>query len=103
MWSVAQAGSLPLDAVIVQQAWSELQQLPAPWNTQEPETPTGGLENTDGRGHDLLSNAVAGDHGDTMLVHDYLPRLRKPRATRSPQQNGSELNSGSIYCHGGSR
>lgn len=34
MWMVAETGYSPLDGPIVQQAWSELQQLPAPWNTQ---------------------------------------------------------------------
>ncbi|MEM8946137.1 MAG: ATP-binding protein [Planctomycetota bacterium] len=34
MWMVEETGYSPLDAMIVQQAWSELQQLPAPWNTQ---------------------------------------------------------------------
>ncbi len=33
MWMVAETGYAPLDDSIVQQAWSELQQLPAPWNT----------------------------------------------------------------------
>lgn len=32
-WSRKQTSQTPLNAVQVQQAWSELQQLPAPWNT----------------------------------------------------------------------
>ena len=39
-WMAHETGYAPLDAEIVQQAWSELQQLPAPWNTPEVE-PTG--------------------------------------------------------------
>jgi len=35
MWTAAETGYLPLDGAIVQQVWSDLQQLPAPWNTQE--------------------------------------------------------------------
>jgi len=33
MWMFAETGYAPMDAAIVQQAWSELQQLPAPWNS----------------------------------------------------------------------
>lgn len=32
-WMANETGYAPLDAEIVQQAWSELQQLPAPWDT----------------------------------------------------------------------
>ncbi len=32
IWIVEETGCAPVDATIVQQAWSELQQLPAPWN-----------------------------------------------------------------------
>ena len=35
VWMASETGYQPLDGAIVQQAWSELQQLPAPWNTQE--------------------------------------------------------------------
>ena len=38
MWMIDQTGYMPLDSPIVQQAWSELQQLPAPWNTQAEQT-----------------------------------------------------------------
>jgi len=37
LWTVAETGYSPLDGIIVQQSWSELQQLPAPWNTQSSE------------------------------------------------------------------
>jgi len=37
LWMVAETGYSPLDGVIVGQAWSELQQLPAPWNMQSNE------------------------------------------------------------------
>lgn len=37
MWMVSETGYSPLDSPIVQQAWSELQQLPAPWNTKSSE------------------------------------------------------------------
>ncbi len=48
LWMVAETGYAPLDGQIVQQAWSELQQLPAPWNTQTNESLT----------NDTLSAAV---------------------------------------------
>jgi type II secretory pathway predicted ATPase ExeA len=32
-WLIEETGCQPLDAALVQQAWSDLQQLPAPWNT----------------------------------------------------------------------
>ena len=35
-WMAEETGCAPLDAALVQQAWSELQQLPAPWNTEPP-------------------------------------------------------------------
>jgi hypothetical protein len=34
VWMAEQTGCTPLDAALVQQAWSDLQQLPAPWNTE---------------------------------------------------------------------
>jgi len=37
-WLADESGYSPLDAEIVQQAWSESQQLPAPWNTPSVET-----------------------------------------------------------------
>lgn len=33
-WMAEETGCTPLDAALVQQAWSDLQQLPAPWNTE---------------------------------------------------------------------
>jgi type II secretory pathway predicted ATPase ExeA len=33
-WIAQETGCQPLDAALVQQAWGELQQLPAPWNTE---------------------------------------------------------------------
>ncbi|NOZ41130.1 MAG: AAA family ATPase [Planctomycetes bacterium] len=44
LWMVDQTGYSPLDGQIVQQAWSELQQLPAPWNTQSKEPLGGAVE-----------------------------------------------------------
>lgn len=38
MWTISETGYAPLDGPIVQQAWSEIQQLPAPWNTRLHET-----------------------------------------------------------------
>lgn len=32
VWLVGETGYAPIDAAIVQQAWSDLQQIPAPWN-----------------------------------------------------------------------
>jgi hypothetical protein len=34
VWMAEETGCAPLDATLVQQAWSDLQQLPAPWNTE---------------------------------------------------------------------
>lgn len=44
MWMVDQTGYAPVDAEIVQQAWSDLQQLPAPWNTPPVETISSAVE-----------------------------------------------------------
>ena len=33
VWMAEETGCAPLDAALVQQAWSDLQQLPAPWNS----------------------------------------------------------------------
>ncbi len=44
LWMVAETGYAPLDGQIVQQAWSELQQLPAPWNTEVNEHLGGAVE-----------------------------------------------------------
>lgn len=38
-WMAQEMNNSPLTAAIVQQAWSELQQLPAPWNTQSATPP----------------------------------------------------------------
>ena len=35
VWMAEETGCAPLDAALVQQAWSDLQQLPAPWNTAD--------------------------------------------------------------------
>jgi len=40
LWMASETGCTPLDGAIVQQAWSELQQLPAPWNHDTVETPS---------------------------------------------------------------
>jgi len=40
VWMAQDTGQTPLDGQIVQQAWSELQQLPAPWNTPTVSAPT---------------------------------------------------------------
>ncbi len=41
VWMAEETGCAPLDATLVQQAWSDLQQLPAPWNTAEHAATTG--------------------------------------------------------------
>jgi hypothetical protein len=41
VWMAEETGVMPLDAALVQQAWSDLQQLPAPWNTEGQGTATG--------------------------------------------------------------
>jgi type II secretory pathway predicted ATPase ExeA len=40
-WIAAAKGADVLDADLVQEAWSELQQLPAPWNVDSPTAPQG--------------------------------------------------------------
>lgn len=40
MWMTQETGYAPLDGTIVQQAWSELQQLPAPWNSTPANIPS---------------------------------------------------------------
>ncbi|MBA3484872.1 MAG: AAA family ATPase, partial [Pirellulales bacterium] len=35
VWMAEETGCAPLDATLVQQAWSDLQQLPAPWDTAD--------------------------------------------------------------------
>jgi type II secretory pathway predicted ATPase ExeA len=37
VWLVGETGYAPIDAAIVQQAWAELQQIPAPWNLSNTE------------------------------------------------------------------
>ena len=44
LWTVEETGVGPLDGTIVQQAWSELQQLPAPWNTPAASTHASAVE-----------------------------------------------------------
>ncbi len=44
LWKFSESGSMPLDNTVVQQAWSELQQLPAPWNTQTSEASGAAIE-----------------------------------------------------------
>jgi hypothetical protein len=39
VWMAEATGCQPLDAALVQQAWGELQQLPAPWNTEQHASP----------------------------------------------------------------
>jgi len=41
MWIVEQTGCRPLDAALVQQAWSDIQQLPAPWESPAESSSTG--------------------------------------------------------------
>jgi hypothetical protein len=53
VWLVGETGYAPIDAAIVQQAWSDLQQIPAPWNltaTEELNSPVeyGELSGGDG-------------------------------------------------------
>lgn len=44
-WMAEETGCAPLDSALVQQAWSDLQQLPAPWNTADHPAarPSGGV------------------------------------------------------------
>ncbi len=53
LWMANETGYAPLDEAIVQQAWSELQQLPAPWNRDTVETTASAVEfgELDGESH----------------------------------------------------
>ena len=53
LWMVSETGYAPLDGQIVQQAWSELQQLPAPWNTQANDP-----QSHDPQSHDTVAAAI---------------------------------------------
>lgn len=64
MWMVQETGVSPLDELIVQQAWSELQQLPAPWNTQEKETQTSEVEFGELHPEDVIVEEVVFDEED---------------------------------------
>lgn len=64
MWMVQETGVAPLDELIVQQAWSELQQLPAPWNTQEKETQPTEVEFGELRPEDVIVEEVVFDDDD---------------------------------------
>jgi len=44
VWLCQETGYKPIDGAIVQQAWSDLQQLPAPWNFAPQETEEGVVE-----------------------------------------------------------
>jgi type II secretory pathway predicted ATPase ExeA len=47
VWMAQESGVAPLDAALVQQAWSDLQQLPAPWNAHGAAAPAGSGEDGD--------------------------------------------------------
>jgi type II secretory pathway predicted ATPase ExeA len=56
VWMIEETGCQPLDAALVQQAWSDLQQLPAPWNTDA---------------HSSLSSAESASVGDLDSVVEF--------------------------------
>ncbi len=76
MWLAEETECTPLDATLIQQAWSELQQLPAPWNTEASSTPTSSAtavdlvefgELDDGEGHEPCGSsagAASAPHAD---------------------------------------
>lgn len=74
MWMVAETGYSPLDGPIVQQAWSELQQLPAPWNTQPNEAVSGEVEFGElAPEDDLVDEVVFEDDSYEIDFEDDLP------------------------------
>lgn len=76
MWMVSETGCAPLDGPIVQQAWSELQQLPAPWNTQAKETVGGEVEFGDLAADEIVVDEVVfEDDGYTVDYEDELDDL----------------------------
>ncbi len=56
LWMANETGYSPLDGAIVQQAWSELQQLPAPWNQETSEMPASAVEFGELDGSGLLED-----------------------------------------------
>jgi type II secretory pathway predicted ATPase ExeA len=48
VWMAEETGCAPLDATLVQQAWSDLQQLPAPWNHDGAAAPSAGSSEASG-------------------------------------------------------
>ncbi len=70
MWMVDETGVAPLDETIVQQAWSELQQLPAPWNTQTNETLSGEVEFGELCSDDVVVDEVVIEDDDYALDGD---------------------------------
>ena len=54
LWMASETGYAPLDGAIVQQAWSELQQLPAPWNQETQEVSSAAVEFGELDGNDYI-------------------------------------------------
>ena len=59
IWTAYETGCLPLDGAIVQQAWSELQQLPAPWNQETTEISASAIEYGELDGENDLVDEIA--------------------------------------------
>lgn len=78
-WIAEETGCTPLDAALVQQAWSDVQQLPAPWNTEGHAAAAAPL-NRDAVGviefgeldaaGDFHAHALEGDELDDVLLED---------------------------------
>jgi type II secretory pathway predicted ATPase ExeA len=64
-WMAEETGCAPLDSALVQQAWSDLQQLPAPWNTEGyGATTTGESQTIEFGSLDDLDMAILDTSGD---------------------------------------
>ena len=94
-----------LDAILGHHAPGARVVLAAPGKLVElildAEAPSGGLENTDALGHDLVADTVTGNHGDAILAHADGPRAQIPRAPNGQRQERPELNPAATGCHGG--
>ncbi|NOY30200.1 MAG: AAA family ATPase [Planctomycetes bacterium] len=73
LWMAEETGYSPLDGTIVQQAWSELQQLPAPWDTTSANLSESVVESAVEFGelsldeHDPLERAFSEETGETEI------------------------------------
>ncbi len=92
LWMVDETGYTPLDDQIVQQAWSELQQLPAPWNTQSNEPLGGAVEFGELPSDESVQEEIVfeDDSFDDHYMVDFDDDLPASIPIHTPQQFGEE-------------